>query len=385
MRPFTISSRSLGSRQTAMRHFLPALVVLGHVASATAQGIRSPDGGEIQPFAVARRYAATDQPAAVVSPAPQTNRPPIGQCNPCWSGLNWQSAADPIYGGADYLLIRTHFSQAIAYVQATDSVVNGLPHESVQAREINFPYSSAFRTYVGYYLTPRSAVQLTYFHLNSSVAANGTPAAPNQFLVDAYGDRANFGQSIATNSSVNINAFDLDYAGRFSFGRGRLNLRPAAGARWADVRQHNDSTVTSPTTGTIGAGTFNTHFTGFGPHFSLLGQAYCRPNSPFSLVARGGASLLVGGFNNTSGAVFSGVAGGDQSAHRTLTVPVLEAELGGAWQPTENLMFSAGWLWQAWFDLGVSGGTTYSGKYAETDSASVMAFDGLFLRGMWRY
>jgi hypothetical protein len=42
-------------------------------------------------------------------------------------------------------------------------------------------------------------------------------------------------------------------------------------------------------------------------------------------------------------------------------------------------------LWQAWFDLGVSGGTTYNGKFAENDSASIMSFDGLFLRGMWRY
>jgi len=48
-------------------------------------------------------------------------------------------------------------------------------------------------------------------------------------------------------------------------------------------------------------------------------------------------------------------------------------------------MFSAGWLWQAWFDLGVAGGTTYGGKFAETDSASIMAFDGLSLRGLWQY
>jgi hypothetical protein len=151
------------------------------------------------------------------------------------------------------------------------------------------------------------------------------------------------------------------------------------------VRQHNDSTVIDPVAGAIGVGTFNTHFTGFGPHFSLLSQAHLRPNSPFSLIARGAGSILVGPSNINSGLTYTGIGGGDQSTHRILTVPVIEAELGGAWQPTENLMFSAGWLWQAWFDMGVSGGTTYNGKFAEADSSSIMSFDGLFLRGLWRY
>src|SRR5581483_9004032 len=102
-------------------------------------------------------------------------------------------------------------------------------------------------------------------------------------------------------------------------------------------------------------------------------------------IARGGGSLLLGGYNSTSGAVFTGVASANQAAHRMLTVPVIEAELGGAWQPTPSLMFSAGWLWQAWFDLGVSGGTTYGGKFVEADTASIMAFDGLFLRGLYQY
>jgi hypothetical protein len=39
---------------------------------------------------------------------------------------------------------------------------------------------------------------------------------------------------------------------------------------------------------------------------------------------------------------------------------------------------------QAWFDLGVSGGTN-GGKYIEVDDSNIMAFDGLFTRGMWRY
>ena len=49
-----------------------------------------------------------------------------------------------------------------------------------------------------------------------------------------------------------------------------------------------------------------------------------------------------------------------------------------------HLTFSAGWLFQAWFDLGVSGGTD-GGKFTEVDDSNIMSFDGLFVRGLWRY
>lgn len=374
---------------------LVALGVLGQAAVACAQQGFASSGGVIQTAAIARNYAPVTPPAPVPqqAPAPQLSVSPYSMTSYANSAANtkaswvsnsaWQSSAGSVYGGVDYLLIRTHFSEAIAFVKVSDSLSNGLPQQSVTSQEINFPYNSAFRTFVGYQISPRAALQLTYFHLGTSAKVDGTPGA-GQTIVDAYGDQAKAGQTMATNSSVNLNVFDLDYAGRFAVGR-QFVLRPAAGVRWATVRQHNDSSVIDPVAGTLGVGTFNTRFTGFGPHFSLLSQTYFRPNSPFSFIARGAGSLLVGPLNNNSGLTITGVAGGDQSTHRILTVPVIEAELGGAWQPTENLMFSAGWLWQAWFDMGVSGGTTYNGKFAEADSASIMSFDGLFLRGMWRY
>jgi hypothetical protein len=373
-----------GLYRRGIARLLPAIgVIVSQIAIAQAQSNAGRDGAAIATSSIASRYATNTQSSLGQSTATSyTNQPSFG--NAVWSNTTQAAAIDSIYGGAEYLLIRTHFSQAIGYVDASGAVVNGLPTQSVSAREINFPYASAFRTYVGYQFTPAAALQLTYFHLNNTATISGTPSAPNHSFVDAYGDVAKFGQTMGGSSSVTLNVFDLDFVGRYAVGR-QLTLRPAAGMRWADVRQHNDSTVTDPLAGVVGTGTFNTHFTGFGPHGSLLGQMRIRPNSPFSFIARGAGSLLIGGYSNTSGAIFTGAAAGDQTAHRTLTVPVIEAELGGAWQPTENLTFSAGWLWQAWFDLGVSGGTTYNGKFAETDSASIMSFDGLFLRGLWRY
>ena len=296
----------------------------------------------------------------------------------------FKPAVAPIYGGAEYLLLRMHFSEAIAFVNATDSLSGGLPSEQVQARELSFNYNSAFRTFLGYNLTPTSAVQLTYFHFNTGIAVNDTVTAPNQYDIDAYGDKAGPGQTIATNAFVHINAFDLDYVRPYLLNRGLVGVRLNAGMRWADVRQHYDSTVFTAAGGVQGNGNFNTHFIGYGPHIGLQAQARRSSDSRFSLLARTGGSLLVGGYNVSSGAVFPGVAAGGQSANRTLVVPIYEAELGVAWQPTQSFTFSAGWLFQAWFDLGVSGGTD-GGKFTEVDDSNIMSFDGLFLRGLWRY
>ncbi len=351
--------------------------------------------GAVSPESIASGFAAEEPPVIIApedapvpdeimaAPLPNT-KCDLGRFGGNWSGFTAKNYCRPIYFGAEYLLMRAHFSQAIAFAQVTDSIQNGIPNEQSNAREINFRYNSAFRTYLGYHLSPDSDLQVTYFHLNTSVAVNGTPALSNQFYIDAFADRATFGQTIATKSSIQLNIFDVDYVRPYVVKQGRVGFRVATGLRFADIRQHYDSTVYTASGLLQGQGVFNTRFFGVGPHFSVLAQARRRADSPFSLVARGATSLLVGGYSVSSGAVIPGVAGGGQAASRTLTVPVVEAEVGGAWQPTETLMFSAGWLFQAYYDLGVSGGND-GGKFTEADTANIMAFDGLFVRGLWRY
>jgi hypothetical protein len=60
-------------------------------------------------------------------------------------------------------------------------------------------------------------------------------------------------------------------------------------------------------------------------------------------------------------------------------IPVAEAEIGGGWSPIPWFNVSAGWLFQAWFDLGGSGGT-FGGFYTVTENSNIMAFEGFFLR-----
>ena len=73
-----------------------------------------------------------------------------------------------------------------------------------------------------------------------------------------------------------------------------------------------------------------------------------------------------------------------QTEGLTRTIPAIEMEVGTDWQLTDSLNFTAGWLFQAWFDMGTSGGT-FGGYFAGADDSNIMSFDGLFLRGEWTY
>lgn len=379
------------------RLFWLAVIAAAAASESFAQREAIPRGRPVQPLfpeppagSISEGYAREVPPVSrLPEPEPSPGlAPPQGFLSGGLSGLAEGMTLPPavyrLYGGADYLLLRMHFSEAIAFVTVTDSLQNGLPHEQSQARELNFSYNSAFRTYLGYHLAPQADLQFTFLHFNTSVSVNGTSSSPAQFNIDAFADRAGFGQSIQTNASVQLNAFDFDYVKPLSFHNGRLNLRAAAGVRLADVRQSYGSNTYDALGNVMGQGTFATHFFGAGPHFGLQAQARQHANSPFSLLARGAGSLLVGGYDISSGAVFTGVGGADQLASRTLTIPVIEAELGAAWQPTPTFTLSAGWMFQAWWDLGVSGGTN-GGKYIEVDDSNIMAFDGLFTRAMFHY
>jgi len=68
----------------------------------------------------------------------------------------------------------------------------------------------------------------------------------------------------------------------------------------------------------------------------------------------------------------------------TRTISVLETELGVSRQVHHGINLSLGWLFQAWTDLGTSGGT-FGGFFAGADDANIMSFDGLFARAEFSY
>ncbi len=60
-------------------------------------------------------------------------------------------------------------------------------------------------------------------------------------------------------------------------------------------------------------------------------------------------------------------------------IPMTEIELGGNWQINCRWNLSAGYDWQAWWDLGVfeQGANTFQ---EPIDTSNILSLDGFFLR-----
>ena len=297
-----------------------------------------------------------------------------------------------VFGGADYLHIRPHFSEAIGFAEVTQTA------DSFRAvgRDLDVGYDSSFRAFAGVGLGEAGEqIRFTYTDLGGDTRVEGSAGAPGTFLVDPYGNIAGaavvidphsrlFGQvlpggdQIRTQASVDVDIYDLDYVRAFSASP-HGSLAWSAGLRVADVEQFYDSTVSAGGV-PLAYGDFAVDYVGVGPRIGLRGDRSLG-GSGLSLFASGHGSTLVGEYDVRSGntlfapAVFQG----GQQESVTRLIPVLEVEAGAAYQVAENVRLSAGWMFQAWFDLGTSGGT-FGGFFNGADDANIMSFDGLMLR-----
>lgn len=297
------------------------------------------------------------------------------------------SFASRLFAGQEYLLIRTHFSEALAFARVNDSLSGGVPNRDVRAEELDFDYESSFRSILGFHWNDCTDVRFTYWHLDVDTEVTGV-AGPGETIVDPYGGYATTGQNIAADAAVRMNVYDLQIARPLAFRRPYLGLDYAAGLRFADVEQFSASTIRDSGT-TVSKGEFETDFFGVGPYFTLAGELSPPRHDRFSLLSKAGMALLVGQYDVSTQMTYPGVVSGGQRADRTRMVPVAEAELGGQYRATDYLTFSAGWLFQGWWNIGASGGTfdgeqppvSTDAAFVGTDDSDIMSFDGLFVRG----
>jgi len=298
------------------------------------------------------------------------------------------------FAGGDYRLVRTHFSEAVAFATLTAGAGPQGPDLRVVASELRFNYQSAFAVWAGYHLNDFSDVRFSYLHIDSQTGVAGA-AAPGQVIVDPFGNLAPTGTLIDTRATVRLNVFDLEYLRRMEDPSWPASMQYSAGLRFANVNQFYDSNVSAGGF-QVSDGVFRVNWFGVGPYGSITGRLYT-PGRRASVFAKGGAALLVGKNDVSTDVSVTGAFTGGQSAGRILVVPVLESELGASWQPSDRWRFSAGWFVQAWFDLGVSGGT-FSGAnlpavgfppiqnvFGGADDSSIMAFDGFFFRAEYNY
>jgi len=357
------------------------------VGAAATQG-QPPNEGATERFLTAR---------AVPSGADLRTEPAFGDGQDC--GLLCSPRPGPgLYAGADFLLIRPHFSEAVAFAQG----VQTLTTFQTEGRPLAFDYAPSFRAFGGFRFDDgRAAIEFNYRHVRGETQVDGTAPGAGEFIVDPFGNvvgavvvvdprDARFGTMVVggdlirTEATVQMNVYDLDLMRSFSPEDPRWDFRWSAGVRIADINQFYESVITlqgSPLT----RGDFSVDFIGAGPRLGLEGRRYFGAEGRFSLFANARAALLVGTYDVASSNTVTPVGfSASQRESMTRTIPVVETEVGAAWRVTDSLNLSAGWSFEAWFDLGTSGGQ-FGGFFAGADDANIMSLDGLFVRAEWRF
>ena len=295
--------------------------------------------------------------------------------------------------GADYLLVRPHFSEATAFARGTQN--SSSMH--ITAQDIEFPYDSSFRVFAGYrFEGTDTELRFTYTRLTADTQDDAANFSPGHFAVDPFGniagvavelnpDSARFGQQIVggdrinTSSDLALNVFDLDIIKPIMFLCGGWELKYTAGVRIAQLHQSYQSVILDSGAFFAG-GEYTADFTGAGPRVGLQTSRYFGRCRQYSLFAQTYGSILVGEYDMHFGQTTASPSfQATQDTDDIRVLPVAEAEIGAGWSPIPWFNMSAGWLFQAWFDLGSSGGT-FGGFYTITENSNIMAFEGFFLR-----
>lgn len=151
-----------------------------------------------------------------------------------------------------------------------------------------------------------------------------------------------------------------------------------AGVRFAEIDWRRTGTI-DVAAGPDIVGFTSLEFEGGGPRVGLTGRRYCGQNRLFSVYASSDASILLGEIDMVhsvrNGAVVTTMS-------NTQLFPVLDIEAGGTVQLTEDLTLSAGYLFSAWFDLGMRDTIVplAANQGAWWDDANILGWDGLFAR-----
>ena len=322
--------------------------------------------------------APAPQAAGPIAPAPATG-------SSGWEG-HWIL-------GADYLFTRPHFSEATAFVRGTQTASSF----NATAQALDFQYSSSFRAFAGYQFEGTDTqLRFTYTRFNNQTEEDAGHFAPGHFAVDPFGNIAGVavvidpssaefghqlvgGDHIQASAVVDANIFDLDLIKPILWVCGGCEFKYTAGVRIAQIHQFYQSTI-SESGSFFGGGIYAADFTGAGPRIGIQSERYFGACRQFSLFANAAGSLLVGQYDTNFGQSTTGPSfQATQNTDEIRVLPVAEAEVGAGWSPLPWLSVSTGWMFQAWFDLGGSGGT-FGGFYTVTENSNIMAFEGLFLR-----
>jgi hypothetical protein len=310
-------------------------------------------------------------------------------CGPLWSPCY---NCCGFFGGADYLLLRPTFSENTAYVRrnvSIDQEENLTTTDTVVPRDFN--YSSGMRAFFGYrFCDCGGEIRFTYWNIDT--CSNQTTPRVGEDISEIFIGQLESvaqqpGQRLLVNNDLRFNLYDIEYAKCVCMPNCNpccqpWSLKYYVGARIADIHRQDDGVVQNRDGSLPGAWFINGDFVGAGPRVGLEGRRLFGEGR-FSLFARTNFSLLLGewdlGETKLSPANDPTVTINYFDSH-TRMIPVGEIEVGGNYQISRNIAIGAGYMFQAWWDLGAFEQIQGNVFLSPIDDSNIMGLDGLFAR-----
>jgi len=312
--------------------------------------------------------------------------------------------------GADYLFVRSTFSESNAFVTRTQSANGAVTNVFTK---LEYDYESSYRAFGGYRLCECGGeIQFAFNRYQSGGTAGRAGAdqanlppgvASIQIIAGGALVALDPNARIDVDSRVDLKSYDLSFAKTIPLGSAicstcdsctsgydcgdccECRICPAWDITWsAGIRVANvdwDRRASSTTTNTGQPNRFanaRMEFDGGGPRWGMEGRRYVGKRQLFSFFAKGDISILLGKVaidSNVNDAQFA-------SFDSTQLVPVLDITAGTTMYIGSNATLSAGYLFSAWHDLGMR--DTFPILETDTgltfDDANILGFDGLFAR-----
>ena len=342
-------------------------------------------------------------------------------CCGCCSGSNGLLCRPgQFFVAAEYLHVRSTFSESVAYLTQTQAVASGTTILTNVFTELEYDYEPSYRVYGGYRLCDcGGVVQFGYTNFDSSANATGIAQPDTVVLAPDKVNSLSSGTAVVVNSGVRAQSYDLAFSKTIPLGCPPnvpcgcqdtccddtccdecccggwcpgWDITWSAGIRYAEVdwnRDHNQVDTTTQVVGNTSSTVLD--FEGGGPRWSLEGRRYLGKKQHFDLFLKGDVSLLLGniGITNTRATVVGGtpIAINTTIFDSTQIVPVLDIAAGGTAYITDRLTISGGYLFSAWHDLGMrdtfallNDPELQDPTDITFDDANILGFDGFFVR-----
>ena len=256
----------------------------------------------------------------------------------------------------EFLYLRPRNAEVAYAAPINGALITGPTSPQVQVGPVRVAdpdYAAGFRVGGGAFLSPRSALAVTYTQFDRdtfdavSLPGNGAVfrslvTSPNPLVAGANG------LDTAATLQTQFQLLDIDYKGLIAYNSVH-QLAYVVGARYANLEQHFAAGF-APATG-FQQVLAESEFDGGGIKLGLEGLRF-HSSSQFFVYGKGYTSLIAGTFRARYQFDDNGTNVTDTSFRAGRLVTMLDLETGLGWQSyTGNLRFTLGYMFSAWYNV----------------------------------